>query len=61
MSQIVASITLCISQHAQEPRTGSPDDLTMPIKAPHRITASLVFSQDLRDELTFGEIGMMAL
>jgi len=55
------SIAFRIGQHAQKPRTGFPDDPAMPIKAPHRISASLVFQQDLGHELTFGEIGVMAL
>jgi hypothetical protein len=33
----------------------------MPIEAAERISAPLVFSEDLGRELTFGEIGMMPL
>jgi hypothetical protein len=55
------SIAFRIGQHAQEPRTGSPDDPAMPIEAAERISPSLVFSQDLGHELTFGKLGVTRL
>jgi hypothetical protein len=59
ISQIVASITLSIGQHAQEPRACSPDDPAILIEAPQGISALLVNSQDLRHELPFGEVNVV--
>jgi hypothetical protein len=53
------SIAFRIGQHAQKPWTGFPEDFAMPIQAAESISPSFVLSQDLRDELTFGEIGMV--
>jgi hypothetical protein len=59
ISQIVVSIAFRIGQHAQKPWTGFPDDPAMPIEAAESISASLVFAQDLGNELTFGEINVI--
>jgi hypothetical protein len=61
ISQIVVSIAFRIGQHAQEPWTGFPEDFAMPIQAPHGISASFVFSQDLGHELTSGQLGVTRL
>jgi hypothetical protein len=60
-SQIVASIAFRIGQHAQKPRTSFPDDPAILVEAPHGISASLVFSQDLRHQQTPGQLGVTRL
>jgi hypothetical protein len=55
------SIAFRIGQHAQEPRTGFPGDPAPLVEAPHRISASFVFPQDLGRELTFGKLGISRL
>jgi hypothetical protein len=56
--QIIERIALRIAQHAQKPRAGFPGDPATPIEAPHGISASLVFPQDLGHELTSGQLGI---
>src|SRR5947209_4727022 len=47
VSQIVASIALCIGQHHQKPRACLPGDISIFIEIPHGISAPFVLLQDL--------------
>ena len=58
--QIILSVTLCIGQHAQKPWTRFPTDFALPIEVAHCITAPLVFSENLRHELTFCQFAMLS-
>jgi hypothetical protein len=61
ISQIVASIAFGIGQHVQESWAGFPDDPAPLVEAPHRISASFVFPQDLGHELVFGQLDVTRL
>jgi hypothetical protein len=54
--QFILSIAFGIGKLCQEPRTRFPADFALVIEAAHRISAFLVSPQDLRNQLTFGEI-----
>jgi hypothetical protein len=58
--EIILSIAFCVGQHAQKSRAGFPDDFAMLIKAPHGISALLIFSQNLRDELASGQFAVLS-
>jgi hypothetical protein len=59
--QIILSVALCVGQHVQKPRARFPDEFALLIEAPHCITALLVFSQNLRDELASGQFAVLSL
>jgi hypothetical protein len=50
---------LGIGQHRQKSRTRFPADFALLIEIAHRMSASFVLPQDLRQQLTFGEINVI--
>jgi hypothetical protein len=57
--QVILSIAFGVGQLCQKSRTRFPGDFAIRIEVPHGVAAFLVLMQNLRYELTFGEINMV--